>query len=40
MLDGASSASDLEQGLASAAACLAARRSARTRSETAIRYGF
>ncbi len=40
MLDGAPSASDLEQGLASAAACLAARRSARTRSETAIRYGF
>ena len=40
MLDGAPSASDLEQGLASAAACLAAKRSAEIRSEVAIDYGF
>lgn len=40
VLDGAESGSDLEQGLASAAACLAAKKSAETGQEAAIAYGF
>ena len=40
VLEGNASASDLGQGLASAAACLAAKKSAETRSETTIPYGF
>lgn len=40
VLEGAESGSDLEQGLASAAACLAAKKSAETRTEQKIEYGF
>lgn len=40
VLEGADSAADLEQGLASAAACLAARKAALTHKETAVSRGF
>ncbi len=40
VLDGAESGSDLEQGLSSAAACLAAKKAAETRTEQPIEYGF
>ena len=40
MLEGAPSPLGLEHGLASAAACLAARRAAQTHREETIEYGF
>lgn len=40
VLNGAESRSDLEQGLASAAACLAAKKSAETKKTEPIEYGF
>ncbi len=40
VLDGKASDTDLEQGLASAAACLAAKKSAQTQQMVSIEYGF